>query len=147
MGEGGSKTCGKIASNKLCDIEVKNKDGKTAAKFCTSCGCGDDPVPTPSPPDDKCKGDEDEIDLTEKGFKACGKIASNKLCDKEVKNKDGKTAAKFCTSCGCGEDPVPTPSPPDDKCKGDEDEIKLKEKGRQTCATIKSKDWCDNEVK
>merc|ERR1711935_1171448 len=117
------------------DKEVKKKDGKTAAKFCSSCGCGDDPVPTPSPPDDKCKSDEDEIKLTEKGLQTCATIAAKEWCDKEVKKKDGKTAAKFCSSCGCGDDPVPTPSPPDDKCKGNEDEIKLTEKGLQTCAT------------
>eukprot|EP00751_Fragilariopsis_kerguelensis_P029448 CAMPEP_0170923256 /NCGR_PEP_ID=MMETSP0735-20130129/10932_1 /TAXON_ID=186038 /ORGANISM="Fragilariopsis kerguelensis, Strain L26-C5" /LENGTH=231 /DNA_ID=CAMNT_0011322815 /DNA_START=148 /DNA_END=840 /DNA_ORIENTATION=- len=131
----GTQTCQKIKKKEWCDEEVKNSDGLTAVEFCYSCDCdggisqaptevptgvptaSPSGVPTLSTPDDKCKSDEDEIKLTEKGLQTCATIAAKEWCDKEVKKKDGKTAAKFCSSCGCGDDPVPTPSPPDDKCK------------------------------
>merc|ERR1712238_361492 len=115
-------TCGKIETKELCGKKVKDQDGKTAEKFCTSCGCGEDPVPstapTPSPPDDACKDNDVKIMLTlengmDKEF-TCGKIETKELCGKKVKDQGDKTAENFCTSCGCGEDPVPapTPSPP-----------------------------------
>jgi len=64
--------------------------------------------PTPSPPDDDCKDDNDEIKLTEKGTKTCAKIDKEGWCGEKVKDEDDKTAAEFCTSCGCGGDPVST---------------------------------------
>merc|ERR1712194_732752 len=146
--------------------------GGKAKKFCTSCGCGDDPtgfptpsppvdptgVPTPSPPDDECKGGKDEIDLENKGTRTCKKIEEKKWCDEKVVG--GGKAKKFCTSCGCGDDPtgfpppsppvdptgVPTPSPPDDECKGGKDEIDLENKGTRTCKKIEEKKWCDEKV-
>merc|ERR1712194_544221 len=143
--------------------EVKKAGGDTAEKFCTSCGCGADPtgapvatgVPTPSPPDDECKGGKDEIDLENKGLRTCDKILSKGWCDEKVVG--GGKAKKFCTSCGCGDDPtgapvavvptgVPTLSPPDDECKGGKDEIDLENKGTRTCKKIEEKKWCDEKV-
>merc|ERR1712194_515014 len=134
-------------SSQIAQSTTETEGGATAEKFCTSCGCGDDPtgvptgVPTPSPPDDECKGGKDEIDLENKGTRTCKKIEEKKWCDEKVVG--GGKAKKFCTSCGCGDDPtgfptpsppvdptgVPTPSPPDDECKGGKDEIDLENKG------------------
>jgi len=148
--------CSKIKSNGLCEEGVENEDDKTAENFCTSCGCGEDPVPapTPSPPDDACKDNDVKIMLTlengmDKEF-TCGKIETKELCGKKVKDQDGKTAENFCTSCGCGEDPVPapTPSPPDEDCTlEDDDLLKLTTKNNEkTCAYINTKGLCDDPV-
>ena len=127
-------TCEKINRKNWCDEKVKDEDGETAAEFCTSCGCGESPVPsmapTPSPPDEDCTlEDDDLLKLTTKNNeKTCAYINTKGLCDDPVENQDDKTAADFCISCGvCDGDPVPapTPSPPDEDCKGDKDKIKL----------------------
>merc|ERR1712161_35043 len=97
--------CEKIESSGFCEDEVENEVDKTAADFCTICGCGGDPVPapTPSPPDEDCKGDTDKIKLTNQDKKMkCEKIESNGFCKDEVENEVDKTAADFCTICGCG---------------------------------------------
>merc|ERR1712238_608908 len=76
--EEGKKKCKKISDKGLCDAKVAG--GGRAKDFCTSCGeCGEDPVPTPSPPDDDCKGDDDEIKLKEEGKKKCKKISDKGL--------------------------------------------------------------------
>merc|ERR1712238_74149 len=148
--------CFKIELNGLCEEEVENEDDKKAENFCTSCGCGEDPVPapTPSPPDDACKDNDVKIMLTlengmDKEF-TCGKIETKELCGKKVKDQGDKTAEKFCTSCGCGEDPVPapTPSPPDEDCTlEDDDLLKLTTKNNEkTCAYINTKGLCDDPV-
>merc|ERR1712238_549702 len=138
-----------------CDEKVNDEDGETAAEFCTSCGCGESPVPstapTPSPPDEDCKGDDSKIKLTNQKKKMkCSKIKSNGLCEEGVENEDNKTAENFCTSCGCGEDPVPapTPSPPDEDCTlEDDDLLKLTTKNNEkTCAYINTKGLCDDPV-
>merc|ERR1712161_22068 len=147
--------CSKIKSNGLCEEGVENEDDKTAENFCTSCGCGEDPVPapTPSPPDDACKDNDVKIMLTlengmDKEF-TCGKIETKELCGKKVKDQGDKTAENFCTSCSCGEDPVPapTPSPPDEDCKGDKDKIKLTNQEKlMKCEKIESNGFCEEKV-
>jgi len=106
LGDNGKLTCDDIKKENLCGEEVKKSDGKTADDFCTSCGCGKGGGDDDDDDDDTCKGDDDEIELEEKGFKDCGKIDSKGWCGKIVKDSDGKTADDFCTSCGCGEDRI-----------------------------------------
>merc|ERR1712238_210952 len=121
----GTTKCRKIGKKGWCGEKVKDEGDKTAAKFCTICGCGVNPVPvpTPSPTDDDCKDIDDEIELTEEGTTKCRKIDKKGWCGEKVNDEGDKTAAKFCTICGCGVDPVPspTPSPPDDDCKDNND--------------------------
>merc|ERR1712085_123218 len=123
----GNQKCKEIKKQKWCDKKVKGKGDKTAADFCTICGCesGGDPTPPPSPPDD-CKEDNKKIVLTDEGKQKCKEIKKQKWCDKKVEGKGDKTAADFCTICGCesGGDPTPQPSPPDD-CKEDNKKIRL----------------------
>merc|ERR1712194_885025 len=135
----GKKECSKILEKNWCEEKVVG--GGTAKKFCTSCGCGDDPVPTPSPPDDDCKGGDDKIDLKNGGEQKCKNIFKDGLCEEKVQG--GGKAKNFCTSCGCGEDPVPTPSPPDDDCKGGDDKIDLKNGGEQKCKNIFKDGLCE----
>merc|ERR1712194_934023 len=123
----GSQKCEKIFEKGWCGKNVVGGGGDTAKKFCTICGCGEDPVPTPSPPDDDCKGGDDKIDLKNGGEQKCKNIFKDGLCEEKVQG--GGKAKNFCTSCGCGEDSVPTPSPPDDDCKGGDDKIDLKNGG------------------
>jgi len=60
------------------------------------------------PPDDGCMGDDDTLNLKNKGNKTCAKIKEKSLCNKKIMvpvavgNK--KRASDFCTSCGCGGD-------------------------------------------
>jgi len=100
----GKKTCTDINKEDLCDVEVKNEGSKTAVEFCTSCGCGEVLDPSPSPPDDECKGDEVKIELKGKGKKTCAKIKERSFCNEKVIVADGNTkrASDFCTICGCG---------------------------------------------
>ena len=95
--------------SRLAHIIIRNQvlfedeGDKTATKFCTICGCGEDPVPasSPSPPADNCKDNDDKIELTEEGKQKCKKTNKNGWCDKKVNDEGDKTAAKFCTICGC----------------------------------------------
>merc|ERR1712194_222276 len=181
--EKGTQTCQKIKKKKWCDEEVKNSDGLTAVEFCYSCDCDGgisqaptgvptgvptgtpSEVPTLSTPDDKCKSDEDEIKLTEKGLQTCATIAAKEWCDKEVKKKDGKTAAKFCTSCCCGGGVVGGGDgcgggggggtgggtgggggDDDDNCVDTEEKIELKSGTSTKCKNITTKQ-CDEKVK
>merc|ERR1712238_454668 len=130
-----------------CGEKVLDEGDKTAAKFCTSCGCERGGDPTPSPPDD-CKEDDDRIVLTDKNELKCKKIKKQELCGEKVKNEGDKTAADFCTSCGCGGSAPPTPSPPDEDCTlGDSDTLQLTtKKNEQTCAKIVTKKLCDDAV-
>ena len=70
--------------------------------------------------------------MTDKGEQKCKKINKNGWCDKKVQDEGGKTAADFCTSCGCESGGDPTPSPPDDY-KEDDDRIVLTDKGEFKC--------------
>jgi len=73
------------------------------------------------------------------------------FCNKKVKDADGnkKRASDFCTSCGCSEKKKtgPTPTPPANGCKGDDVKIKLKDKGKKSCAKIKENSFCNKMVK
>ena len=112
-------------NKKYCKKKDKTKDFDTETQkvkvFCpeqcnTKCA-------VPSPPDEEdCQDNDVTIMLTlengrDKEF-TCGKIAIKELCGKKVTDKEGKTAEKFCTSCGCGVGsppvpaPTPTPTPP-----------------------------------
>merc|ERR1711865_857215 len=128
-----------------CDKKVTDEGDKTAAEFCTSCGCVEGPGP--SPPDEDCKDDTEKIKLTnqEKKLK-CKQIKQKELCGETVKNEGDKTAANFCTSCGCGGDP--TPSPPAD-CKDEKDKIVLTDEswGELKCKQIENKELCGEKVK
>merc|ERR1711935_787024 len=120
-------TCEKINRKQWCDKKVTDEGDKTAAEFCTSCGCIEGPDPGPSPPDEDCKDDTDKIRLTNQEKKLnCKQIKQKELCGEKVKNEGDKTAVDFCTSCGCESGGDPTPSPPDDDCTlGDSDTLQL----------------------
>merc|ERR1712194_611494 len=142
----GRQKCKKIKNKGWCDEKVEGKGDKTAAAFCTICGCesGGDPTPPPSPPDD-CKEDNKKIRLTDEGNQKCKEIKKQKWCDKKVEGKGDKTAADFCTICGCESGGDPAPEPPDD-CKKDKEKIVLTNEGEQKCQKIKNKGWCDEKV-
>merc|ERR1712085_2517 len=111
----GEQKCKKIKNKGWCDEKVKDKGDKTAADFCTICGCESGGDPTPEPPDD-CKKDMEKIVLTNEGEQKCQKIKNKGWCDEKVEGKGDKTAADFCTICGCESGGDPAPEPPDD-CK------------------------------
>merc|ERR1712238_453093 len=86
--------CARIEKKGLCKDKVENEGDKTAADFCKSCGCGEDP----------CKDDNDRIKLTSQDQNwNCARIEKKGLCKDKVENEGDKTAADFCKSCGCGQ--------------------------------------------